>query len=129
MTVPIEAEKLRELFGQISRGLAWHDFDASLKQGDSSDGMILSRSGVQLFDRMFTMNAAKRVTRDLGAGSVHYRGVQAIDNPSLTLWRFKFYGGIALSGDPKNPEIVSSEIAGITGPQRLVNLIGERLDA
>jgi hypothetical protein len=129
MTVPIEPEKLRELFGQIVRGLAWHHFSVALRQDDSSDGMILSRSGTQLFDRMFTMNAANRIVQDLGAGTVHYQGVQAVDNPLLTLWRFKFYGGIALSGDPRNPNVVSTEIAGITGPRRMVNLLGERVDA
>ena len=52
----------------------------------------------QYFDRLFAMNAKDRVRRDLGNGAVSYQGVQAVDTPQLTLWRFTFYGGLLFSG-------------------------------
>ena len=54
--------------------------------------------------------------RNLGNRTVSYRGVQAVDTPQVTLWRFQLYGGIAFSGDPAAPNAVSTEVGAITGP-------------
>lgn len=88
--------------------------------------MFLSRIGREFFARLFNMNSANRVQQDLGKATVCYSGVQAVDTPQLTLWRIQFYGGMVLSGDPQAPNAVSTEIAVITGPKRIVSLLTER---
>ena len=90
---------------------------------------MLSRFGEHYFDRLFAMNARDRVQVDLAGGAVSYRGVQAVDNPQLTLWRVKLYGGILFSGDVATPEEISREIGAITGPRRLVALLTQRTDS
>ena len=126
MTVPIDAKRACELFAQIGRGLAWYHWGTYLQPEQTCQALFLSKFGREYFSRIFTMNAANRVEQDLGKATVNYSGVQAVGTPQLTLWRMRFYGGISLSGDPQAPNEVSTEIAAITGPKRIVGILPER---
>lgn len=126
MTVPIDPQRTCELFAQIGRGLAQYHWGTYLQPDQKSEALFLSNFGREFFARLFTMNARNKVQQDLGNATVSYSGVQAIDNPQLTLWRVHFYGGIVLSGDPQAPSTVSTEIAVVTGPKRIVRLLTER---
>ena len=126
MTVPLDPEKCHQLFEYIGRGLAWYHWRVYLQPEQTSRALFLSKFGTAYFDRIFTMNAAARVHADLGNGTVNYIGVQAVDRRDLTIWRIKFYGGVAVSGDPNAPEEVATEVAVVTGPTRLVNSLTQR---
>lgn len=126
MTVPIDPERTSELFAQIGRGLALYHWGTYLQRGHISEALFLSNFGREFFARLFAMNAANRVQQDLGNATVSYSGVQAVDTPQLSLWRIHFYGGMVLSGDPQTPNTVSTEIAVVTGPKRIVRLLTER---
>lgn len=125
MTVPIDPHRTCELFAQIGRGLAQYHWGTYLQPDHISEALFLSNFGREFFARLFAMNAANRVQQDLGTATVSYSGVQAIDNPQLTLWRIHFYGGMVLSGDPQAPNTISTEIAVVTGPKRIVRLLTE----
>jgi hypothetical protein len=126
MTLPLDPQQTCELFAQIGRGLTYHHWGTYLKPDHVSEALFLSDYGRKFFARLFTMKAANRVQQDLGNATVSYDGVQATDNPQLTLWRIQFYGGIVVSGDPKAPNTTSTEIAVITGPKRIVHLLTQR---
>lgn len=126
MTVPIDPLRTCELFSQIGRGLAWYHWGTYLQAGHTSKALFLSNHGHKFFSRLFTMNAANRVQQDLGKATVSYSGVQAVDIPQLTLWRISFYGGMVLSGDPQAPNVVTTEIAVVTGPKRIVSLLSDQ---
>jgi hypothetical protein len=49
-----------------------------------------------LLDRMRPEN---NVDKNLGNGTVLYRGLQAPDPPQLTVWTILMYGGVVLSDD------------------------------
>lgn len=127
MTIPVEPEKIEELFTLTARALVWFHFRQYLKDGHESAALQLTGFGSAFFERLFSMNAANRVFNDLGNRTVSYGGVQAVDTPQLTLWRFQLFGGITFSGDPINPDQVTTEIGAITGPKRVVALLTGRV--
>ena len=127
MTIPVEPEKIAELFSLIARALAWYHLRQYLLNDHESEALQLTSFGSAFFDRLFSMNAANRVHNDLGNRTVSYSGVQAVDTPQLTLWRIKLYGGIAFSGDPAAPNEVTTEIGAITGPRRLVAMLSGKV--
>lgn len=126
MTVPIDPQRTCDLFAQVGRGLAWYHWGTYLQPEHISEAMFLSKVGSDFFARLFTMNAANRIQQDLGSATVSYSGVQAVDTPQLTLWRIRFYGGMVLTGDPQTPNAASTEIAVVTGPKRIVDLLTRR---
>lgn len=64
------------------------------------------------------MRAAQRVLIDLGNGTVVYEGIQGVDCPEITVWRFRFYGGMILS---ENLAETSTEIGAMSWPIEIVN--------
>jgi len=82
LSIPIEGERLEALVGYIVRGLLFHHWDVALGSDYSVEVYSLTRHGEQTFDRYLGMNAAQRVTGNVGQGVVVYRGVQAVDKRS-----------------------------------------------
>lgn len=118
MTLPIDFHLIEQLFKFITMGLAWHHWQVRLTAEHFITILALSRHGEQVFDRkFFWVNNAAHVTNDLGEGTFIYEGVQGVDNPAVTGWRFSIYGGLTLGGDPEKPEEGSSVIGVITGPK------------
>ena len=58
-----------------------------------------------------------RVTASLGGGTFAYEGLQSFENPLVTAWRLKLYGGLVLGGD--DPTVRSNVIGVMTGPVRV----------
>ena len=123
MTVPVDPEQIVALFAMIGRALAWLHWRTYLGPEHAAEAMMLTPFGQQYFDRLFGMNARDRVHSDLANGAASYAGVQGTDNPQITLWRINFYGGMLFSGDPAAPDHVTREIAAVTGPRRIVDML------
>jgi hypothetical protein len=126
-TLPFEPEKLAQLFAFIARALAWHHWRALIRPANVWTGSLNS-TGESLF-RPWMAQATVRVTGNPGDGTFSYEGVQASDNPAMTLWIFSVYGGLRLSGDPDAPHEEVSKIGAITGSKRFMDhfrkMIGE----
>ena len=45
-----------------------------------------------------------RVIGNVGDGAFIYEGLQSWSDPGLTVWRFRAYGGLKLTGDPHAPD-------------------------
>jgi hypothetical protein len=126
MTVPVEPMQTVALFAMVARALAWFHWKTYLGAEHDADSLMLTPFGQQFFDRIFAMNSRERVRCDLGNGAVSYQGVQADGNPTLTLWRFTFYGGMLFSGDPAAPHEAAREIGALTGSRRTVGMLCQR---
>lgn len=99
MTVPFDSEQLRELYEMVARGLAWHHWALLLPpETVNVYGWFASPEGTAIFDRIFTHDARRRVTRALGRGFV-YEGAQAKDIEQFTIWRMSLYGAVMADAD------------------------------
>jgi hypothetical protein len=121
MTVPIDPEKIGELFALIAKGLLWHHWQVLLPPDTFGvRAEMLSAAGVQFYNQAFAMNSGQRVNETLGNGTFSYEGVQSAENPELSVWRFSVFGGLILSGDPEAPGEISSQIGAMTGSHALL---------
>lgn len=127
MALPIDTAPLESLFAFVARGLIWHHWRTYLTEEHSVGVILLTESGERLFDR-FLLGVALRVpvSANLGGGTFIYEGVQGIDCPQLSMWRFSAFGGVKLGGDPKVPNVTSSRIGVVTGPTQVVSNAGFR---
>jgi hypothetical protein len=124
MTVPIDGERVEQLFAMIAKGLVWHHWKVYLGNDCVVRAQTVTRFGEQYFDELiFRRNARDRVQVSLGQGAFEYEGVLATDNSDLTAWRFSIYGGLAACEDPATPENFGSQIIVLTGPKALVEAI------
>ena len=117
MTLPIDPQRLLDLFAMIARGLVWYHWQVRLTIDDSVVPCALTPAGEERFDRLFSLNVAAHVERDLGNGTFQYEGAQDVDEHRVTIWRFRPYGGVWF-GDPSAPGVVARRIGVLTGPGR-----------
>jgi hypothetical protein len=117
--LPFDSTKLAGLFSMIARGLAHHAWGVLIPRDYFVGAGFLSREGEALFEGLMRKRSRAEARGNLGAGLVLYQGVQAIDDPCLTLWRFQLYGGIVFSGDPDLPNEAPSNIWASTSRKRV----------
>jgi hypothetical protein len=115
-TLSFDTDKITKLSRFIARGLLSHHWGVTLTLEPPSYAfaMWLSTAGEGLFDRWFGLPVAAHVNATVGLLS--YEGAQARVRRDVSIWRFKFYGGLALTGDPKAPDAIANRIGVITGP-------------
>lgn len=116
-TVPVDGERIHELFRLIGRGLVWHEYRVTLRPTDFTEVTTLTAPGMELFEREFFGPHAKDVrTVNLGEGTVVYQGLQAQDMPEATVWRVQLYGGMWMLAGSDGPDPSGSLIGIMTGP-------------
>jgi hypothetical protein len=128
-TIPIDGEKVGQLFAFITKALLWHHWQIILEpeRHDVWAG-FLSPTGLQLFRPFFAATANASVRENLGDGTFIYEGVQGNDNPEMSMWLFSIYGGMKLSGDPSTPNDDCSIIGGITATREFMTKFVSLLD-
>jgi hypothetical protein len=118
LAIPIDGERLEGLVGYIVRGLMFHHWGVALGSDCSVEAYSLTQQGEQTFDRYLGMNAAQRVTGNIGQGATLYRGVQAIDNPNISMWEVSLFGGFKTVGDDQRTS--STKFGAMTGPVAVI---------
>jgi hypothetical protein len=113
--LPIDGERLKELFALVARGLLWYHWNTILRTDDVVEVHALTKRGEAFFEHALGMRCANRVIVTLGDGAVNYEGVQAVDPPQLSVWKIQFYGGMTIS-DGASPQKFSTFIGAMTGP-------------
>lgn len=93
MTVPFQGDQAEALYRLIIKGLAHHHWGIALPDATcmTCAAYILPEHAPR-FEQLLALNAAARVTGDLGAGTFTYEGIQGVDDPLLTVWRLSLYG-------------------------------------
>lgn len=117
--IPIDGEKLEQLFRFIARGLVWFHWRVYV---DDATHAVRSLTAHQEFAQaldgsIFKKNARARVHENIGNGAFIYEGIQGLDDPALTFWRFSMYGGLMVAGAPSDPP--ASQFIAFTCPKQL----------
>jgi hypothetical protein len=115
--LPFDHEPLEKLFAMVAKALAWERFGVRLGDRYSAIASLFTNDGESLVAQMLS-NTKKRVTGNLGEGTFTYEGAQSDLYPELTMWRFKFYGGVDF-GDP-NVDGAASLAVATTGRSEMV---------
>ncbi len=116
-TLPIDPDRVRELFSMVARGLVWYHWRIIIPRDHFVEVIFLTDHGEQfLEERFFSVTVANRVCQDLGNGTFWYEGVQAVDCPEISAWRFSIYGGLKFASTQASGEL-SSRIGAVIGPQ------------
>lgn len=122
LTIPFDGKALAVLFRMVLRGLVAFHWNVVIPQNYFVGAGVLNRAGDEFMRQMFTMTTNQRVAVNLGDGLVLYEGVQGVDNPAITIWRFQLYGGTQFGGDPDAPGVVSSDIWALSAPEAMPQL-------
>ncbi len=118
MVLPINFEALVTLFKFIVKGLANYYWGVHLNDDVLIEVMALTPAGERFYEeRFFRLNCKARVTVTLGENTFWYEGVQGVDCPEITVWRFSVYNGLQLTGDSESPDVISSVIGAHSGPK------------
>ena len=116
MTIPLDPDKVGELFALIAKGLVWHHWQVLLPPAAFGvRAEMLSAAGEKFYNGALAMNSGARVSDTLGNGTFSYEGAQSADNPGLSVWRLSAFGGLSVGGDPEAPDEISSQIGAMTG--------------
>ena len=123
-SIPIDFTKIEKLMRYIVRGLCWKHMHVQLLKEDILEVMAVTRFGNDFFrNRLFNLNVACRVEKNLGNGTVSYEGIQGTDDPKRTVWRIKLYGGIQFSDDEDSIDERTTNFVIITADKREVGII------
>lgn len=90
---------MEEFFEMIAKALALQHFRVRLGEGYSATASLFSNEGEAFFEQMLS-SGKNHVSGDLGEGNFTFEAAQAQQYPELTVWRFRFYGGVDFGGDP-----------------------------
>lgn len=126
LSIPIDGEKIEGLVGYVVRGLLFHHWNVALGSDYSVEAYSLTGRGGQTFERYLGMRAAQRVTGDIGKSVTLYRGVQALDDPRISMWEVSLFGGFKTVGN--DLRTVSTKFGVMTGPIETIER-AERLAA
>ena len=121
LVLPFESDKLDRLIDYVVRGLLFHHFESLLPATHGVKVVKATDHGAAMVDQIFQMRTPHRVLVNLGDGTVIYEGAQTVDNPALSAWRFRLFGGAMLVGDPAAPTATTSEVAAFTIRKELLD--------
>jgi hypothetical protein len=113
IALPIREGAIEELFRYVVRGLAWYHWKTYMPPDSKIEAIALTAHGAMLFDKhLFSLRSSNHVLVNIGSGTVIYEGMQAVDAPQISVWRFRMYGGMLLSGEDG---LSSTEIGVLSG--------------
>lgn len=120
MAVPFESEKLTRLLELVAKGLVAHHAASPLPEGVHVACGMVTAAGEQVFAPYFAMNG-HRFSGAPGGGLFEYEGVQSIEHPATSIWRFRVYGGLKAMGDPAAPGELATTTIVITNGKPFPN--------
>jgi hypothetical protein len=120
MTIPLDSEKVLELFKFIARGLAYTHWGVLLPATDTASlAEFLIPEGAGYMEAM--LNTSKVVSTGpvtLGDGVFTYQGVRDPVHQTLTVWRMSMYGVIT-EAETNGQSIMVSSAYLMTAPRDL----------
>lgn len=118
LTLPFNGDAYTELFRYIVKALIWHHWGVFLSKDSFVYATALTEFGADMFHKhFFSLNSKHRVELEIGAKTIKYLGVQAVDNDQITIWQFDVYNGLVTSSSVEDGFNKSSCIGAITGPR------------
>jgi len=118
--IPLDVSQLERLFCFIARELEWYHRRIYLDDHRHTVFAMVIRSRFQAVDDPeFRIKGRNRVAESVGNGTFQYEGLEATDDPTLTVWRFSVLGGLVM-GDGDLYKQLPTEIVAFTGPKQSV---------
>jgi hypothetical protein len=109
------------LFAFISKDLLWHHLRTVLEIDAGVAVTMIQAAGVAVTNNTLARLKPKdHVYVDLGEGTFIYEGIQTIDSPRSTFWRFLMYGGTCFTDSSRYLGGRHSLILAVTGPKSLM---------
>ncbi|MEW5687250.1 MAG: HNH endonuclease [Pseudomonadota bacterium] len=125
MALPIESDQLQALFRYVTRGLIAHHWETVVPASYWVGAGLLTGAGEEIVGPMLHRNGRARVNGSVGGGVFDYTGLQAVDDPALTVWCFTVYGGVTLGGDPEASLEATPRIWAISARNALPGIFGD----
>jgi hypothetical protein len=120
LALPIDGDRLLELFRFITKGLLWYHWGVMLKPEHFVEAIALTATGDRYFANLLSRKARSRVSEDLGAGTFRYAGAQGTDQPETSIWIFSIYQGVKFTEDREETAGASINIGALTGNSRIL---------
>lgn len=95
--IPYDHDRLLAYLRYVAKGLARAHWDCTIPQDYAVSAGLVTSGQDAILRALFVGRAGGYARGNLGDGLVLYEGQQAVDDPSLTMWRFLLYGGIMFS--------------------------------
>ncbi|MDR6820936.1 hypothetical protein J2X76_006136 [Neorhizobium sp. 2083] len=112
--VPLDTSRLERLFERITVGLVWHHWECYLPATHRVEAALLSPHGEAFFDSLFAMPPKERAFANLGNGTIEYAGARSHGEETFSIWRYRVYGGLQMTGDIDAPNVTSHGIGCMT---------------
>ena len=96
MVLPLRGRDFIELHHYLTRALASYHFDTIIPSDYHVGAGLLTQVGERCALGLFGARARARVRKATRGRVFEYEGAQAVDDPALTIWCFKAYGGLRL---------------------------------
>lgn len=114
MTLPINGEKLMQLFSMIVRGLFWHNWNSVIPNNYFVKVYTLNLRGLIFFhDNLLSKAPGNLKEEILGNGIFRYICTRSDGDPYISVWQMSFYNGIMMTGSTDEPLFICS----LTGPE------------
>lgn len=122
LALPIDGQRFLDLFKFITKGLMWHHWQTLLDDQFFVETISLTEYGEKFFAENFLrLNSRKRVEIRLGDNSFNYVGLQAVDQPQISVWQFIAYNGIKVSDSGADFAETSTKVGSLTGPKAMID--------
>ncbi|KAF0190849.1 MAG: hypothetical protein FD165_2407 [Gammaproteobacteria bacterium] len=126
LTVPFDGSRYTELFEYVAKALVWHHWGTYLTKESFVYSIALTGKGAELFhEYFFALRSKQRVEVTIGANTIKYIGVQAIDNDQLTVWQFEVFDGLVVSNSIDEGFYKSGSVGVMTGPASQKQNVGK----
>ncbi len=117
LTVPFDGSRYTELFKYIAKALVWHHWGTYLNKDSFVYSTALTGEGAKLFHKyIFALRSKQRVEDIIGANTIKYIGVHAVDNDQITVWQFEVFNGLVVSNSIDEGFDKSGSVGVISGP-------------
>lgn len=118
MALPINFESIATIFQYVVKGLANYHWGIYLNHDISIGIMALTAAREKFFEEIFfSLNCKARIIETLAENTFWYEGMQGVDCPQITAWRFSVYNGLQLVDDSESSNETSSVIGAYSRPK------------
>lgn len=111
LAISIESDRVSRFARRVIQGLHAHHWEPIPKSTWVGAGQ-LAPAGVELHHRLMHMGGI-RLRGDIGGGLFSYAALRSFDQPYISVWWLRLFGGVLLAGDPMMPECGTRDLYGM----------------
>jgi hypothetical protein len=129
LIIPFDGIRYAELFKYIVKALSWHHWGSYIKSESDILSVSLTKTGEEAFEKfLFSLQSNHKIEEIIGNNTVKYKGMQAVEDNQISIWKFQIYNGVVVSNSEHEGFDKSSCIGVLTGPSKILNSYKELFD-